>query len=59
MVSVKAGKIIIIEYLEECYPQPALLPIHTLVHTLARAYVRQIALLVACQGSLVERQAHA
>ena len=34
----------IIEYLEERYPQPALLPIDAL----ARAYSRQIALLVAC-----------
>lgn len=34
----------IIEYLEERYPQPALLP----VEALARAYSRQIALLVAC-----------
>jgi maleylacetoacetate isomerase len=34
----------IIEYLEERYPQPALLP----KDTLARAYSRQIALLVAC-----------
>lgn len=34
----------IIEYLEERYPQPALLPINAL----SRAYSRQIALLVAC-----------
>ncbi|BAY43568.1 putative maleylacetoacetate isomerase [Scytonema sp. HK-05] len=34
----------IIEYLEERYPQPALLP----KHSFARAYSRQIALLVAC-----------
>ncbi|BAZ10770.1 putative maleylacetoacetate isomerase [Calothrix sp. NIES-4071] len=34
----------IIEYLEERYPHPALLP----SNILARAYVRQIALLIAC-----------
>lgn len=34
----------IIEYLEERYPQPALLP----SDVLAKAYVRQIALLIAC-----------
>ncbi|NMG08226.1 maleylacetoacetate isomerase [Brasilonema sp. UFV-L1] len=34
----------IIEYLEECYPQPPLLP----KDSLARAYSRQIALLIAC-----------
>ncbi|BAZ37107.1 putative maleylacetoacetate isomerase [Calothrix sp. NIES-4101] len=34
----------IIEYLEECYPQPSLLP----NDALSRAYVRQIALLIAC-----------
>lgn len=34
----------IIEYLEERYPQPALLPLDTL----ARAYTRQIALLIGC-----------
>lgn len=34
----------IVEYLEERYPQPALLP----AATLARAYSRQIALLIAC-----------
>lgn len=34
----------IIEYLEELYPQPALLP----NDAVSRAYVRQIALLIAC-----------
>lgn len=34
----------IIEYIEERYPQPALLP----SDVLARAYVCQIALLIAC-----------
>ena len=34
----------IVEYLEERFPQPALLP----AATLARAYSRQIALLIAC-----------
>ncbi|ARV63183.1 maleylacetoacetate isomerase [Nostocales cyanobacterium HT-58-2] len=36
--------LVIIEYLEERYPQPALLP----KDSLARAYSRQIALLIAC-----------
>ncbi|MEH1942084.1 MAG: maleylacetoacetate isomerase [Nostoc sp.] len=34
----------IVEYLEERYPQPTLLPLDTL----ARAYTRQIALLIGC-----------
>jgi maleylacetoacetate isomerase len=34
----------IIEYLEDCYPQPALLPLDIV----ARAYTRQIALLIGC-----------
>jgi maleylpyruvate isomerase len=42
--AVLAQSLAIIEYLEERYPQPAILPIDTL----GKAYTRQVALLIGC-----------